>query len=208
MLAALEHGFTAVEIDVKRSADGRYYLFHDRTSMRLLGVDIDLRSQRLDELQRYPLQHNGQSTTQRILSLDAFLEEFGDDFIIYFDIKRHGENDVQQLTSDIAAVIKQHELGPRAIVGGDFVFTTWFEYRFPELNTSISGPGDARARIYRWIPTRFRPDFVVARANEITPGLVIWLRESGLINRWIVYGVNDSNRNVFEHRGFTKLLMD
>jgi len=53
--AALEQGFGAVEIDVKRSSDGHYYLFHDRESRQLLGVDIDLSEQRLDELQRYPM---------------------------------------------------------------------------------------------------------------------------------------------------------
>jgi len=116
-IAAREQGFKAVEIDVKRSADGHFYLFHDRISTRLLGVDIDLSKQNLVDLQRYPLHHNGQPTTQNILSLDTFLNEFGDDFIIYFDIKRHGERDVQQLTSDIAAFIKRHNLEQKAIVG-------------------------------------------------------------------------------------------
>jgi len=207
-IAAREQGFKAVEIDVKRSADGHFYLFHDRESMRLLGVDIDLSKQRLDELQRYRLYHHGQPTQQTILSLEAFVNEFSDDFIIYFDIKRHGQRNLQQLSSDIAAFIERHDLGQRAIVGGDFLFITWFEYRFPELFTSIGGPGDYRAKTYKWIPRRFRPDFMIVRASKVTPELIDWLNDSGLINRWIVYGVNVDNRQLVEQWGFSKLLID
>lgn len=206
--AARESGFEAVEIDVKRSADGHFYLFHDRNSTELLGVDIDLDRQRLEELQRFPLHHEGLHTTQRILSLEAFADEFADDFVVFLDIKRHGDNNLQRLSTDIAGFIERHDLQKRAIVGGDFLFTAWFEYRFPELYTSVGGPGDFRARAYLWIPTRLRPDFMIARADEITPSLVSWLHENDLIDRWIVHGVNVSNRERVEKWGFSKLLVD
>ena len=206
--AAREAGFNAVEIDVKRSADGHFYLFHDRESIHLLGVDIDLRRQPLEALQRFPLHHKGRPTTERILSLEDFAAEFADEFVVYLHIKRHGNDDLQRLGTEIADFIKRHELQERTIVGGDFLFIAWFEYRYPAFYTSLDGPGDLRARAFRLIPMRFRPDFMTARANEITSGLVQWLQQSALINRWIVSSVNDGNREQAEQWGFTKLLID
>jgi len=206
--AARNAGFDAVEIDVKRSADGHFYLFHDRESSKLLGVDVNLKTQRLQELQRFSLHHKGRATNQRILSLEDFAAEFADDFVVYLDIKRHGYNDLQRLGTEIAGFIEHHDLQQQAIVGGDFLFIAWFEYRFPELYTSLGSPGDFRAQAYRWIPTRFRPDFMIVRSDEITPGLIRWLHASELIDRCIVYGVNASNREQAVQWGFSKLLID
>ncbi len=206
--AARDAGFEAVEIDVKRSADGRYYLFHDRRSTRLLGVDVELGRQTLAELQRHPLRLDGRATSERILSLDAFAETFADDFIVYLDIKRHGDDDYARLATDIAAFIDTHDLAERSIVGGDFLFIAYFEYRFPMLHTAIGGPGNAWARAYRWIPVRFRPDFTVVRLDEIEPALTDWLRESGLAERWIVQDVTSDEIVRTRELGFSKLLLD
>jgi len=49
---------------------------------------------------------------------------------------------------------------------------------------------------------------MIARANEVTPGLVNWLHNSALIDRWIIYGVNADNRDRVEQWGFSRLFVD
>jgi hypothetical protein len=47
--------------------------------------------------------------------------------------------------------------------------------------------------IYRWIPKKFRPDFIISYAKEVTASHLNWLEGKGLINRRMLYGVDKHN---------------
>ena len=206
--AAREDGFKAVEIDIKESKDGQFYLFHDRRSERLLGGKIDLSSSTLTELQQLPLYFGGTPSDQHILSLEEFGEEFCKDFIIYLDIKRHGNDRYRYLANKIWDFIYRYELEDRVFVGSDFLFTAYLEYSFPQVHTVFSGPGDSKAHVYLWIPKKFRPDFMISYADEVTEGHVDWLKRNELMNRRLVYGVNERNFDQVKEWGISKVMVD
>ncbi len=187
---ALELGFEAMEIDIKESADQQFFLFHDRTGSRLLNNPGPVGPQDLDIIQQWPLYYNGQATDHRIPDLESFLSQYRGELTIYFDVKRHGNDRYAYLADKLWEIIRRHDLVEKAFVGSDFLFTAYLEYRYPELHTVFTGPGDGSIFIYHWIPKKFRPDFIISYAREVTPGHLEWLRRNDLMHRRMLYGVN------------------
>jgi hypothetical protein len=183
-------------------------LFHDRNSLRLFGEEFPLKRLTLKEIQQKPLLHNQQSSSHRVPDLDSFTSEFANELNFYLDIKRHGNNRYQRLTSRIADYLSQYGLTDQAWVGSDFLFTAYLEYRYPEIHTVFTGPGDWTIFIYRWIPKRFRPDFIISYANEVTSGHVEWLKKKDLLHRRMVYGVNGDNYLQVKTLGIPILVVD
>jgi len=206
--AARDQGFKAVEIDIKETKDGHFYLFHDRSSRRLLNIDIDLDDQTLSELQQYPLYHNGTPSDQSILSLEDYGREYSKDFFVYLDIKRHGNDRYGYLAERIWDFISRYDLQERVFVGSDFLFTAYLEYNYPEVHTVFSGPGGNTARVYLWVPKKFRPDFMISYADEITQKHVDWLNKNDLMNRRMVYGVTANNYDQLIRWGVPKIMVD
>ncbi|MGI9543386.1 MAG: glycerophosphodiester phosphodiesterase [Cyclobacteriaceae bacterium] len=206
--AAHNQGFDAVEIDIKETQDGHFYLFHDRSSDRLLNTTIDLSATTLAELKQFPLYFEGAQSNQYILSLEEFGREFSKDFIVYLDIKRHGNDHYEYLAKKIWQFISTYDLQERVFVGSDFLFTVYLEYNYPQVHTVFSGPGDSTAHVYLWIPKKFRPDFMISYADEVTDRHIDWLRKNGLMNRRMVYGVNEGNYDRLMKWGIPKVMVD
>ena len=201
-------GFRALEFDLKQSKDDRFYLFHDRNTSRLFGKEFSLKPLTLEEIQQTPLLHNQQASHHRVPDLDSFTREFANQLNFYVDVKRHGNNRYHRLTSKIAAYLSQYGLTDHAWVGSDFLFTAYLEYRYPEIHTVFTGPGDWTIVVYRWIPKRFRPDFIISYADEVTSGHVRWLQKKNLLNRRMVYGVNGDNYLQVKTLGIPILVVD
>lgn len=205
---AIELGFSAIEIDIKQSADEQFYLFHDRLSTRLFKEDFPLKEKTLDQLQKLPLYHKGIPTDHGVPGLESFTRKFASDLIFYVDVKRHGNNRYNYLTDKIAEFLQRHQLTDNAFVGSDFLFTAYLEYRHPELHTVFTGPGDALIMVYDWIPRKFRPDFIISYAQGVTEKHLDWLHRKGLMNRRMLYGVNGDNYLEVRQWGIPKLLVD
>ena len=192
---AKELGFTFVELDLKQSRDQRFYLFHDRDSRRLFGRDIRLSNYSLAELQEIPLLHQGIPTDHRVPSMDDFISQFSDKLIFYLDVKRHGNYQYGALAERITAFLARNGLTDRSMVGSDFLFTAYLEFRYPELHTVFTGPGNWTIIFYRWIPKKFRPDFIISYAEEVTDWHLEWLSRNDLVNRRMLYGIDGNNYN-------------
>ena len=205
---ARDLNFDGLEIDVKKSKDHKFYLFHDRSSQRLFGKDFNIKEKTLADLQSFPLLHEGTKTQHRVPELNAFIDEFSNDFSLYLDIKRHGNNRYQQLTTQVNNFLQHHNILNNSFVGSDFLFTAYLEFRFPEIHTVFTGPGDRSAIVYRLIPKKFRPDFIISYADEVTESHLAWLKKTGLINRRMLYGVNETNYQRVKKWGVPILVVD
>jgi len=205
---ALELGFETIEIDLKQSSDRKFYLFHDRESTRMLGVEIELKQKTLSQLQQYPLMHHGKTSGHHVPELEQFLEQFSTVLTIYFDIKRHGNNHYRRLSRRIYDFLSVYELPGRALVGSDFLFTAYLEYKYPQLHTVFTGPGDWTIIFYQWIPRKFRPDFIISYANEVTDWHLNWLYKKHLINRRMLYGVDKTNYHKVKEWGIPYLVVE
>jgi glycerophosphoryl diester phosphodiesterase len=190
---ARELGFEIIEVDLKQSSDHKFYLFHDRESTRMFNKEIPLKKKTLSQLQQFPLVHNGKATKHHVPGLDQLQEGFSPDQMIYFDIKRHGNYRYRRLAARISNFLRTHKMQDRAFAGSDFLFTVYLEYANPQLHTVFTGPGDWSVIFYRWIPKKFRPDFIISYADEVTDWHLQWLREKDLINRRMIYGVDKAN---------------
>lgn len=211
-LAAAERAETlemnGIEIDIKESTDGQFYLFHDHDGQRLFHKPVELRSIPLDTIQRWPLFYNGTATAHRVPDLETFSRRFSERFIIYLDVKRHGNERYGYLADKIFDHLQRHQLLESAFVGSDFLFTAYLEFKYPQIHTVFRGPGDSSIRMYHWIPKRFRPDFIIGYAHEITPAHIKWLQKHQLMARRMLYGVNGDNYKEVRRMGIPKLLVD
>jgi glycerophosphoryl diester phosphodiesterase len=205
---ARELGFTFIELDLKQSKDQRFYLFHDRDSQRLFGTDVRLSNYTLPELQEIPLLHQGIPTDHRVPSMNDFTNQFSDKLTFYLDVKRHGNYHYGALAEQLTIFLAGNGLTDRSMVGSDFLFTAYLEYRYPELHTVFTGPGNWTIVFYRWIPKKFRPDFIISYAEEVTDWHLEWLKRNDLVNRRMLYGVNGNNYNRVRRWGIPYLVVD
>ena len=205
---AKELGFAFIELDLKQSKDQQFYLFHDRDSQRLFGRDIRLSSYTLQQLQQIPLLHQGVPTDHRVPSMDDFTSQFSDQFTFYVDVKRHGNYQYSALAEQITTLLAGHGLTDRSMVGSDFLFTAYLEYRYPELHTVFTGPGNWTIVFYRWIPKKFRPDFIISYAEEVTDWHLEWLGNNDLIKRRMLYGIDGNNYNRVREWGIPYLVVE
>lgn len=205
---AVDLGFKSIELDIKQSRDQSFYLFHDRNSTRLFGAEYPLNEMTLSELQQVPLLIDGERSTQHVPELKAFSEKFSSLMNFYLDLKRHGNYQYGPLAARIYQYLQQHNMVDRSFIGSDFLFTVYLEYRYPDLHTVFTGPGNWLAVSYLWIPKRFRPDFFIGYANEVTLKHLEWLNDNELINRRMLYGVNGANYHRVKQWGVPILMVD
>lgn len=89
---AIDEGHDVVEIDVRRSADGQFFLCHDDTLERMTGIDRAVETMTAAELTALPLRNrdggtdNG-LTDERVASLADVFDLTRDRILIHLDIK-------------------------------------------------------------------------------------------------------------------------
>ncbi len=91
--AALELKPAQIEIDVQRSKDGVYTIFHDFNIQRMTGIDAKLRELTFCQLKKAPIYFHGEKTAERILNLDELFEIVPPDVVLNIEIKRETEEE-------------------------------------------------------------------------------------------------------------------
>ncbi|WP_341837209.1 glycerophosphodiester phosphodiesterase family protein [Chitinophaga pollutisoli] len=87
---AIRLGADIAELDVQRTKDGVFVLMHDRTITRTTGQPGSVADYTLEQLQQFPLLHNGQPTQHRIPTFrDALLAAKGE-ILVDVDFKVDG----------------------------------------------------------------------------------------------------------------------
>jgi glycerophosphoryl diester phosphodiesterase len=90
--AAIEAGYDVVEIDIRRSADGQYFLLHDDTLLRMAGIDAVPETLTLEQLMRIELRDrdggpDNPMTSETVPSLAQVFELTRGRIFIDLDVK-------------------------------------------------------------------------------------------------------------------------
>ncbi len=202
---AKAHGFRAAEVDIRRSADNHLIIFHDDSCQRILGVDKMVNALTLAELKKYPIRlQNGQKSTSFITSVDELLAaEKG--MVFYFDMKLSSFKDAD----DVVQLIKKHGCEHSVILANsNAAFIFYVEAKYPKIMTVLEGFDTGKEWMYYFIPKDLKPDFLSGFYSATNEAHVSWLKNNGLLDCKIVYGVGLKNYRAALISGFKNILID
>lgn len=202
---ASEKGFTALELDLRKSNDNKWMLFHDENGKRLLGIDSSFNLIPLNKLTTSPLFFNGIRSNSYVLPLSELLKKQGDNFTFYFDVKVTGFKEAEE----IADTIIKYCIADKVIVASaDVLFILYLEWKHPQIFTALEGMNSGKEWMWSLIPERIEPDFLSGFLERIDQRHVNWLKKKNLLERRIVYGVDSTNYLMVRQYGIKHLIVD
>lgn len=202
--------FNAVELDIQQTADGTFILFHDKRGSRLLQKEITISQLTYSDLKNlYLFDKDSSKTNLSITTLNEVFTKNKDSIYYYLDMKGHGRKSYFSLGDEIFKKIQEQRLEANILVASaSILFIAYLEYYFPKVNTVLEGFNNGKEWIYYWIPKKFRPDFVASFAQNIDENHIRWLKENNLLDRKIVYGVDETNYEKMRKYGIRKMIID
>ncbi len=201
-------GFKAIETDLQLTADNKLVVFHDEWTNKLLDSNILISESTVEELQKHPIIYHNKKTNNHIIEFGEFLDEYGNDFIIYVDVKRGSKNRILKAKL-IVDQIKSRNLEDRIIVAsGDFLFIAYNEYFHPEIQTVLEGFTPGKEWLYPIIPKNLKPDYYSSFADRLNTEHIEWLMKNNLLDKRIVYGVDQNNLNKTLQFGIRNIIID
>ena len=205
ILRAKQLGFTCLEVDLRKTADGEFVLFHDGDGHRLLGIEAELAALSTADVKRHKLLANDTVTACEVLTIREMLNEFGHDFLFYFDLKLKSTRDAERL----AQVIQQYGITKNSIVASASpAVIMCIELRHPEILTALEGLNAGKEWLYMLIPKNLKPDYLSGFASKVDKAHVDWLRRHDLLPNRIVYGVDSSNYQEVTLLGIRNMIID
>jgi glycerophosphoryl diester phosphodiesterase len=205
ILQAKQKGFKAVEIDIRKSADPEFVLFHDETCSRLLGVNAPVSDLTVAQLKKFNLLMDKDTSSSKVLTLKEMLDEFKGDFIFYFDMKLKNMTDID----DLVILIETMDISKRVIVAStNPLVTMYIEYQYPVINTALEGFDAGKEWTWKLIPKNLKPDFLSGFASKVDDKQIQWLEKEELLNSRIVYGVDSTNYQAVRDLGIKNMILD
>ena len=131
--AAIEAGATASEIDVQRTADGHYVIFHDNTLKRLCNDPRTIQELTLEEIKKLritaPDGHQG-----RIATLEEILNTAKDEINLYIELK--GKSAGMQMANDVyQMLVERNMVNQVRIISLNANLITQVEKMYPDVET-------------------------------------------------------------------------
>jgi glycerophosphoryl diester phosphodiesterase len=205
ILRARQLGFIGLEVDLRKTADGDFVLFHDGDCLRLLGYDAEVSNLNTKMLKDHKLLMNDTASSFEVLTLKEMLDEFGNEFLFYFDLKLKNIRDAE----DLVRIIKEYGITDHSILASaDPAVILCTEYRHPEIMTALEGINSGKEWMYSIIPKKLKPDFISGFASRIDREHVGWLNRHGLLSSRIVYGVDSANYREVTSLGVQNMIID
>jgi glycerophosphoryl diester phosphodiesterase len=179
---ARAHGADGVELDVWRCASGEVVVFHDDDLVRLGKRPGLVRALSWAELQKVDV------GGERIPLLDDVLEELGP-LLVNVELKSHRALFDDGLPAAVAAVLRRHDAGARALVSSfDPLLLLRFRMHAPEFATGLLFEREQSrplregwaARLLR--PAAMHPERVLVDARAVRR----WHDRSLAVNVWTV----------------------
>lgn len=206
MQGAKKQGFNGVEVDIEKDRNGELIVFHDKDCMRLLGIKGNIDTMSTEQLKAQPLIYREEKlSTSYMMTLKELLDNYGNDFIFYFDMKLTDF----ETADDIAKVIEEYDLEKNCIVANsDFPFIFYMEHNYPEITTVLEGFDAGKEWTYYLMPKHFKPDYFSGFSWNINSRHVAWLKRNDLLDARIVYGVGNDNFKTMLDYGFKNLIID
>jgi len=202
---AKAHGFIAAELDIRRSANGTYLIFHDENCKRLLGLDAEIETLTIDTIKKYSLLASGHKTSAFVPTVDEVLSTEKNSMVFYFDMKYSSFKDADE----IVALIKKYKCEKSVILTNwDFLFIFYVETKYPEIITGLEGLDAGKEWIYELMPKNLKPDFISGFYCQTNEAHINWLKKNDLMNSRIVYGVDHTNYDAALKYGFKNLIVD
>lgn len=203
--AAKLQGFTGLEIDIRKSSDNEFILFHDEDCRRLLGINSKICDLSISQIKGRHILFNGIESGSYVLTLKELLDNYKDDFIIYFDMKLKDLDDIDELVT----IIQSYDISGSSIIASTSGFIVFYiEYKYPEFNTSLEGFNSGKEWIYCLFPKNFKPDFLSSFAGKVDDKHISWLKKKDLISSRIVYDVDSANYQQVIKMGLKNLIID
>lgn len=131
--AAIEAGATASEIDVQRTADGHYVIFHDNTLKRLCNDPRTIQELTLEEIKKLRITApDGHQV--RIATLEEILNTAKDEIKLYIELK--GKSAGMQMANDVYQMLVEREMVNQVrIISLNANLITQVESTYPDVET-------------------------------------------------------------------------
>jgi len=125
-----------VELDIRRTKDGRHILMHDRTVKRMTGVDAKVNELTLLEIQALKVSDAARPTvpTSRVPTFEEALDTIGSSIGLYLDFK---DGDPQFLAAELR---KRHQIKTTVVYLGTDEIPAWKKAE-PSIKFIVSVPG-------------------------------------------------------------------
>jgi glycerophosphoryl diester phosphodiesterase len=202
---AKKKGFKGLEVDIRKSADGEFIVFHDENCSRLLGLNALASDLTVAQIRKFKLLVNGDTSASQVITVKEMLDEFGNDFIFYFDLKLKNINDADELVY----LIETYDLSRSVILASTSAPVIFhLEYHYPVITTALEGFDAGKEWMYFLIPRNLKPDYLSGFAIKINAKHVDWLQQHDLLHARIVYGADSSNYQSLLDLGARNMIID
>ena len=85
-IKAIDYGFPGLELDIRVSKDNELMVVHDENLKRLINLDTTVNELSSEYLTKMPIYHNGEPSTNCVLTLDSVLSVLGNKALLFLDI--------------------------------------------------------------------------------------------------------------------------
>lgn len=133
---AVELGCDWTEIDVQRTADGKYILNHDKTFKRVAGEDRSSLEMTYEQIKKLQVQSplDSDEGPQPVAGLEEFLDYTNGKIGVYIELK--GESADQQMADDVAKLIRDRKMLHSAVILSlDYNMITYISEKHPDIQT-------------------------------------------------------------------------
>ena len=131
--AAIEAGATASEIDVQRTADGHYVIFHDNTLKRLCNDPRTIQELTLEEIKKLRITAPDGHRV-RIATLEEILNTAKDEIKLYIELK--GKSAGMQMANDVYQMLLERNMVNQVrIISLNANLITQVEKTYPDVET-------------------------------------------------------------------------
>jgi hypothetical protein len=203
--AAKLKGFKGLEIDIRKTSDNEFVLFHDEDCNRLLGIDDKIYKLSTAQIKGRHVLFDSIESNSYVITLKEFLDIYKDDFIIYFDMKLKDLDDVDELVS----ILQSYGISGTSIIASTSGFVIFYiEYNYPGINTALEGFNSGKEWTYCLFPKNFKPDYLSSFAGKVDQKHISWLKKRDLMSYRIVYDVDSANYQRVIQMGLKNLIMD
>ena len=203
--AAKLKGFKGLEVDIRKTSDNEFVLFHDEDCSRLLGINSRIYDLSISQIKERHVLFNGIESESYVMTLKELLNNYKDDFIIYFDMKLKDIDDVDELVS----IVQSYGISGTSVIASTSGFVVFYiEYKYPGINSVLEGFNSGKEWIYWLFPKNFKPDYLSSFAGEVDEKHISWLRKRDLISCRIIYNVDSTNYQHVIQLGLKNLIMD
>ena len=90
----------------------------------------------------------------------------------------------------------------------DIFLIAYLEMKNPAIITVQEGFNWGRILMYHLYPIKFKPDFYTGSFYQIGPNYLSFLKKNTLLNKTILFDINENNYDAAIQMGFNHMVMD